>query len=296
MNGATPGAPRRPLDPERLHALRIPEVRQTYGWRETVIYALGIGLGLDPVDERQLAFVDETKLEAFPTMASVLARPGFWIRELDTGLDWVRAVHAEQSIRLHRPIPPQGEVFGTTRILEIVDKGPGTGALIRYGRDVIDAGSGQSVATIVQTTLCRGDGGFGGSKNSAYPSHPPPERSPDLTVDMPTYPQMALVYRLSGDLNPLHCNPAVARKAGYDQPLLHGLATYGVAAHALVASLCDYEPARMRGIDARFSAPAFPGDHIAVDIWKLTQGEAAFRARVPARNSVVLTNGRFVYE
>lgn len=283
------------IDPEKLHALRIPEVRQSYGWRETVLYALGIGFGLDPQDERQLRFVDETKLKAFPTLASVLAHPGFWIRDLDTGIDWVRVVHAEQAVRLHRPLSSQGDVRATTRILEIVDKGQGKGALLRYGRDIIDARSGECVATVVQTAFCRGDGGFGGTATSSYVSQPPPQRVPDLTVDMPTYPQMALVYRLSGDLNPLHSDPAVARKAGFDRPILHGLASYGVAAHALIASVCGYEPERFESMSARFSAPVVPGERIAVDIWRKEEGEAAFQARVAARDAVVLTNGRFRY-
>lgn len=283
------------LDPDKLRALRIPEVRHSYGWRDTVLYALGVGFGINPLDERQLAFVDETRLEATPTMATVLAYPGFWLRDLDTGIDWVRVVNAETAIELHRPLATQGEVRATTRVLEIVDKGRDKGALVRYGREVLDAASGERFATVVQTAFCRGDGGFGGTSDSAYPSHFIPERAPDATVEMPTYGHMALVYRLSGDLNPLHSSPTAARTAGYDRPILHGLATYGVAGHALLASLCDYEPARVTSMAARFSAPVIPGDTIAVDIWNEKKGTAAFRARVPARNSVVLTNGRFGY-
>src|SRR5918999_5136483 len=99
-----------PLDPDRLLSLSIPEIRQSYGWRDSILYALGVGFGLDPTDERQLRFVDERKLQAVPTMANVLAYPGFWMRDLDTGIDWVRVVHGEQAMRLHRPLPPEGEV------------------------------------------------------------------------------------------------------------------------------------------------------------------------------------------
>ncbi|MBN8479310.1 MAG: MaoC family dehydratase N-terminal domain-containing protein [Burkholderiales bacterium] len=152
-----------PIDPDKLLALAIPEIRQSYGWRDTVLYALGVGVGQDPVDERQLAFVDETRLQALPTMASILAHPGFWIRELETGIDWRRVVHAEQSLRVHRPIPAQATVRAVTRVLEVVDKGAGKGALVRYGREILDAGTDTPIATAEQVSICRGAGGFGGS-------------------------------------------------------------------------------------------------------------------------------------
>jgi acyl dehydratase len=284
-----------PIDPEKLLALRFPEIRQAYGWRDSIIYALGTGFGQDPTDERQLRFVDETRLKAVPTMANVLAYPGFWMRDLDTGIDWVKVVHGEHAMRLHRPLPPQGEVIGRTRIVDLVDKGPGKGALVYAERIVTDAASGETLATLLQTVFCRGDGGFGGKGEALRTPHPVPERAPDFSIDMPTHPQMALIYRLSGDLNPLHADPAVARKAGYDRPILHGLATYGVAGHGLMAALCDYEPERFLAIEGRFSAPVFPGEPITIDIWREEPGRAAFRARVATRNAVVFNNGLFEY-
>jgi acyl dehydratase len=242
-----------------------------------------------------LRFVDETKLVAAPTMANVLAYPGFWMRDLDTGIDWVKVVHGEQAMRLHRPIPPEGEVIGRTRIVDIVDKGPGKGALVYAEREIADAASGERLATLLQTVFCRGDGGFGGKSTSLRIPHQLPDRMPDITLDMPTHPQMALVYRLSGDLNPLHADPAIARKAGYERPILHGLATYGVAGHGLMAALCDYKPERLKAMEGRFSAPVFPGETITLDIWREASGQAAFRARIAARDAVVLTNGRCEY-
>jgi acyl dehydratase len=284
-----------PIDPEKLFALPFPEIRHAYTWRDTVLYGLGLGFGLDPTDERQLRFVDETKLVAAPTMANVLAYPGFWMRDLDTGIDWVKVVHGEQAMRLHRPIPPEGEVIGRTRIVDIVDKGSGKGALVYAEREIADAASGERLATLLQTVFCRGDGGFGGKSTSLRIPHQLPDRMPDITLDMPTHPQMALVYRLSGDLNPLHADPAIARKAGYERPILHGLATYGVAGHGLMAALCDYKPERLKAMEGRFSAPVFPGETITLDIWREASGQAAFRARIAARDAVVLTNGRCEY-
>jgi acyl dehydratase len=283
------------IDPSKLLALDIPDARQTYEWRESVIYALGLGFGLDPLDERQLRFVDETRLKVVPTMANVLAYPGLWIRNLPTGIDWVRTVHGEQAMRIHRPLGPAGDVVRKTRVVEIVDKGEGRGALLYIEGRIVDANTGEPIATLLQTVFCRGDGGFGGSPTSSRVPHPVPDRSPDLSLDLPTHPQLALIYRLSGDLNPLHADPAVARKAGYHRPILHGLATYGVAGHALMAALCEYEPDRVLALEGRFSAPVFPGETITVDLWREEPGRVAFQARVVARNVVVLANGHFEY-
>jgi acyl dehydratase len=203
-----------PIDPSRLLTLEIPDARQSYGWRECVTYALCVGFGLDPLDERQLRFVDETKLEAVPTMANVLAYPGFWIRDLPTGIDWVRTVHGEQAMRVHRPLSPNADVVRKTRVVDIVDKGLGRGALLYVEGIITDASTGEPLATLLQTVFCRGDGGFGASATSSHVPHPLPERAPDLSLDMPTHSQLALIYRLSGDRNPLHADPAVARRAG----------------------------------------------------------------------------------
>lgn len=284
-----------PIDPEKLLALQFPEIRQTYTWRDTILYALGTGFGLNPMDERQLRFVDETKLKAAPTMANVLAYPGFWMRDLDTGIDWVKVVHGEQAMRLHGRLPPEGEVVGKTRILDLVDKGPGKGALVYAERVITNAATGEKLATLVQTVFCRGDGGFGGKSEALRTPHPIPDRYPDISIEMPTHPQMALIYRLSGDLNPLHSDPGIARKAGYDRPILHGLATYGVTGHGLMAALCDYEPERVLAVEGRFSAPVFPGETITLDIWREEPGRAAFRARIAARDAMVFNNGRFEY-
>jgi acyl dehydratase len=284
-----------PIDPEKLFRLNFPEIRQAYGWRESVLYALGIGFGMNPLDERQLRFVDETKLKAVPTMANVLAYPGFWMRDLDTGIDWVKVVHGEQAMRLHHPLPPEGEVIGRTRIVDLVDKGPGKGALVYAERIITNAATGEKLATLLQTVFCRGDGGFDGKSEAPRTPHSIPDRAPDLSIEMPTHPQMALIYRLSGDLNPLHADPVIAKKAGYDRPILHGLATYGVVGHGLMAALCDYAPERVLALEGRFSAPVFPGEAITIDIWRKEQGQAAFRARIAARDAVVFNNGFFEY-
>jgi hypothetical protein len=151
-----------PINYEKLLALKIPDVEQTYGPEDCMLYALGVGLGLDPTDEQQLAFVYEKNLKALPTMAAVIGYPGLWVKELDTGIDWVKAVAGEYDLTLHRPLPVRGTIRNRTRVLDIVDKGAGKGAVLYAERILEDKAIGKSVATIVQTTFCRGDGGFGG--------------------------------------------------------------------------------------------------------------------------------------
>ena len=255
-----------PIVYEKLLALKIPEVAHGYGAKDCMLYALGVGLGLDPLDQDQLAFVYEKNLKVLPTMAVVMGYPGFWVKELDTGIDWVKVVAGEHSLILHQPLKPSGTVLGRTRIVEIV-------------------------ATIAQTTFCRGDGGFGGPPRAQRPAHPIPERAPDLVCDLPTRPEMALIYRLSADPNPLHADPAVASAAGFPRPILHGLATFGVAGHAILKSLCGYDPSRLTAIGGRFSAPVFPGETIRTEIWR-DGPVVSFLARVLERDVIALNNGR----
>lgn len=283
------------IRPDELVALQIPRSRQTYGWRDCVLYALGVGFGADPMDARQLRFVDETRLVAAPTMAVVLAYPGLWMRDLPTGIDWANMLHGEQGLRLRKPLPVSGELHRDSHIRGIVDKGVGKGALLYLEEELRDA-AGDLLATLTSTIFCRGDGGCGSTMEAVKPPHPIPARAPDLVVTMPTYPQQALVYRLSGDLNPLHSDPEIAREAGYDRPILQGLAAFGIAGHALLAALCDYQPGRFTALDLRFTGPVFPGEEIAFDIWREKPGLAAFQARAEARRTTVLGNGRFEYE
>lgn len=279
------------IEYEKLLALKIPEVEHTYTDKDTMLYALGVGLGYDPLDADELDFVYEKNLKPLPTLAAVLGYPGFWVRNLDTGIDWVRIVNGEQSIRLHRRLSATGTVIGRSKILEIVDKGTGKGALVYTEREVSDKASGTLIATVNQTTFCRADGGFGGPKRESPPVHPVPERKPDVVCDLPTRPEMALIYRLSADRNPLHVDPAVAKAAGFERPILHGLATFGVVGHALLKSVCGYDPARLKSFGGRFSAPVFPGETIRTEMWR-DGAVVSFRATVIERNVVAMNNGR----
>lgn len=279
------------IDYQKLKNWAFPELEQKVTAKDCMLYALGVGLGADPMDTDQLRFVYEDGLKALPTMAVVMAYPGFWLKSPDTGVDWKQVLHGEQGLKVHKPLPAEGTVIGRTSIDEIIDKGAGKGALILSHRDVFDKATGDLLCTVSGTTFCRGDGGFGGPDGPTPKPHPMPDGPPDLTCDIATLPQAALIYRLSGDFNPLHADPAVAKSAGFPRPILHGLGTYGVAGHALLKLLCGYDPARLKRMDVRFSSPVFPGETLRTEVWRGEGGQASFRCKVVERDVVVLNNG-----
>ncbi|MCF3945411.1 MaoC/PaaZ C-terminal domain-containing protein [Acidiphilium iwatense] len=281
------------INPDHLLNFPIPDVRQRLTRRDTILYALSVGLGQDPLDARQLDFVDQHRtLRVLPSMPVVLGHPGFWLLDPRTGVDAVRVVHGEQSVEILRPLPVEGEVIGRTRITGLVDKGAGRGALLYSEKQVIDAASGDVLALTRSTTFLRGDGGFGGPSGPVRPAHPMPEGAPEFVVDLPTRPEQALLYRLNGDDNPLHADPTFAEQAGFPRPILHGLCTLGVVAHALLRVLGDYDTTAFRSLDLRFSAPVLPGETIRTEIWR----DGSFRARVLERDEIVVNNGHAVFE
>lgn len=285
------------LDYEKLRRWNSGEVRHAFTAKDAMLYALGVGMGQDPMDRDELRYVTEGELRVLPSMAAVLSHPGFWMRDnREMGIDFVRLVHGEQSIRLHQSLPGGGTILGQSRVTRVVDKGEGKGALVHVQKRLVDAASGALLATCDSTVFCRGDGGFsakGGGDPPGDAPRPTPDRAPDQMIDLQTRPEQALLYRLSGDINPLHSDPDVAARAGFERPILHGLATFGVACRGLLKGFCNYDPDRLRSISARFSAPAFPGDLIRLECWK-DGNDVAFRARVPARDSIVLSHGHAV--
>jgi acyl dehydratase len=280
------------IDYEKLKNRPFDPVEQAYTTDQAILYALGLGFGTDPFDEQQLHFTfEEEGFSAVPTIAVVLASPGFWVREPDSGVDWVKVLHGEQGIKWHKPMPPSATVIGQTRVVDIIDKGEGKGALIYSEKTLHDKATGDLLATTTSTTFARGDGGFGGPSGPVKTVHKLPEREPDRKVDIPMLLQSALIYRLSGDHNPLHASPTVAKAAGFERPILHGLCTLGVAGRAILQDVCNYDPTRMKSLDLRFSSPVYPGETIRTEIWE--DGKTiSFRARVVERDIVVLNNGK----
>lgn len=275
----------------RLIDLKIPEARQTYSAEDSMFYALSLGIGADPMDGRELAFVYEKDLQALPTMAVTLAHPGFWPRDLDTGLDWTKIVHAEHELVLHRPLQASASIIGRNRIIDVVDKGVGKGALVYWERTIFETGHEAPLCTMVQTMYCRGDGGIGGSTGPARAPHPIPARPPDAVCESATLPQLALLYRLNGDLNPLHADPEAARRAGFERPILHGLATFGIAGFAILKSMCDYDASRLASLSCRFTAPIFPGERLRTELWR--EGRVvSFTVAVVERGVIAVNHGR----
>lgn len=266
-------------------------ITQEYDAWDTIRYALSIGIGREPTDARQLRFTLEDDLRAFPTMALVLASPGFWPQDPATGIDWKTVLHVGESLVIRRPLPGEGRLASRTTVSDIFDRGEGRGALVCTIRDIFDAYSGDRLATETTTFLCRGNGGCGGPGGAAPRPHPLPDRAPDAVQSFETLPQQALLYRLNGDHNPLHANPEVAAAAGFDRPILHGRCTLGHAAHAVVRAMADYDADRVKGVHVRFTAPVYPGETLRTEMWR--EGDTvSFRTLAEGRDVVVLSNGR----
>ena len=279
------------IDYDKLMQWPFPDVEQTYTARDTMLYALGLGLGADPMDAAQLRYVYEDGLVALPMMSVVLASPGFWVKDPATGVDWKKVLHGEQELVVHAALPVAATVIGRTRLDDIIDKGEGKGAVATSTRSITDKQSGKLLAEVKSTSFWRGNGGFGGTPKPSPKPHAIPERAADISHETKTLPQAALIYRLSGDYNPLHADPAVANTAGFARPILHGLCTYGIAGHALIAKACAGDASRLKSLKVRFSSPVYPGETVRTEIWNEGGGRHAVRARVVQRNIVVLDHG-----
>jgi len=271
----------------------------TYVEKDVMLYALGIGFGDDPMNDTELAFVYEKDLKVVPSAATVLhasvGRPqmaGSRAGHRLSSIDYTKLVHGEQKTELHRPLPTSGSFTTVTRTIGAFDKGAGKGALIVNETIWTDA-AGEKVATLTGTLFARGDGGFGGPTEGAPQPHAVPDRTPDNTVEFTTRPGQALLYRLNGDRNPLHSDPEVARRAGFDRPILHGLCTYGITCRAVLQEIIDYDPTRILSHQVRFSSPVLPGDTIAVDLWR-DGNVVSFEARAKERGVTVVKNGKTV--
>lgn len=281
------------IDERRMMARSFQDVTEHLTSQRAIIYALGVGLGADPCDPAELRHVYENGLVALPTMATTLGHPGFWVSEPDSGVNWRRTVHAEQTLIVHRPLPMGGVLTGRNRVEEILDRGEGKGATIRVRRDLfLEDGALQSSA--VMSMIARDDGGFGGKPQARALDDPFPARAPDAVVDRRTLPQAALIYRLAGDYNSLHADPLVAREAGFERPILHGLCTYAVAGWSLVTACLAGDAVRLSGLDVRFVAPVLPGETVRTEIWMEGQG-ARFRSSALERGVTVLDRGRATF-
>jgi acyl dehydratase len=285
-----------PIDYEKMMQAKSEGLEASYGDREVMLYALGIGFQRDPMDEAELPFSYEKNLQVVPTFATVIptGRPRAGAAagaNPMSGINYLMVVHGEQRLTIHKTLPPACDVVSDTRVLGVWDKGADKGAIIVNERVIKEKATGDKLATLVSTTFARGDGGFGGPKDGAPEPHPLPARAPDLVHEADTRPDQAFLYALSGDRNPLHRDPAVAKMARFPRPILHGLCSYGTACRSVISTLAKYGASRITGFDVRFSSPVYPGETIVTEMW-VDGSVVSFRSRLKERDVVVLNNGK----
>lgn len=279
------------IDYQKVMALKQSGIAFNYGDRETMLYALGIGFGSDPMNLDELPFVYENGLKAMPTLATVVAWGSGNVGA--SGINYAMVVHGEQRLKMHKPMPSSASITSDSHFVEVLDKGEGKGAVLIEETNLRDAKSGDLICTLTASIFARADGGFGGPSEGGPMPHQIPSRAFDKEVDIATNPNQALIYRLSGDRNPLHSDPYFAKMVGFPRPILHGLCTYGICARAIIGAYCGNDPARLKEIDVRFSSPVFPGETISVQMWQ--DGETiSFEAKVKSRDVVVIKNGRAI--
>jgi acyl dehydratase len=287
-----------PLNYAKLMATTFEPTRQTYSRRDTILYALGLGVGArTPFDPSELKYVYEKQLVALPTQAVTLAAGAMRLADPEFGVNYRMLLHAEQTLTMHKPLPPEGTVVSEAKIDEIYDKGAAKGAIMYMSRKLYEAATGDLLVTMGNVAFLRADGGFGGrSEGQPKPRPVPTDRAANRKAAFSTSSNQALIYRLSGDYNPLHIDPEVAGIAGFDRPILHGLCGYGMVGRALIKELCGDDPSRLRRLDLRFTSPMFPGEPLHVEAWTHQSGDASFRVVASDRNVVVMDFGRFEYE
>lgn len=278
---------------QKLLQLQFPEIEYTATPRDAMLYALGIGIGDRPEEAGDLQFVYEKGLKMFPSQVNVICHPGGWIMNPELEVNWVKLLHGEQAFEILKLLEPGKTYVGRYRITGVLDKGEGKGSLLFMRKELREKGDDTLVSTVDSTYFLRGDGGSGGTLDQAPAPHALPERTPDSSVAISILARAALIYRLSGDYNPIHADPTLARKAGFERPILHGLCSLGVVTRAILQECCGNQPERLRSLQLRFSSPVYPGETLLTDIWHDGQ-TVSFRARVAERDVLVLNNGRAV--
>jgi acyl dehydratase len=265
-----------PINPDAVGSKSEP-IRRSWDSKDCLIYALGVGAGAaDPLQELQFTTenTSDTPQRALPTIAVVLGPLGAGMGNIGT-FNPAMLVHGEQSITLHREIPVSGELEAVGEITGIYDKGKGAVVVTESKVTLVD--TGEPLFDTRMSAFIRGEGGWGGDRGPSGTPNQAPEREPDQTLTVQTRTDQALIYRLSGDRNPLHSDPAFAAMGGFDRPILHGLCTYGFTGRALLHALCDGDPARFKGQEARFASPVMPGEALTVKIWNDGDGTAIYQ-------------------
>ncbi len=276
-----------PLDESRVRNFDFTDVPVKVQSMEAMFYALSLGIGADPLEERTLRYAYERDLQVFPTMPLVLGSPGLWFEK--AGLDFRKLVHGAQNLELHSSLPLDTDLVARSKVVGLWDRGADKGAVVDVERK-LQRPDGTVIASLTSTYALRGDGGFGGT--------PPerddwarPERAPDWESLLPILPQAALLYRLNGDMNPLHADPERAKAVGFERPILHGLCSFAMVSRGLMEPFSPHSPESLQAISARFSRPVYPGETLRVRCWREAD-EVLFEASVEERDIVVLSGGR----
>jgi acyl dehydratase len=283
-----------PINPDAVGATGEP-TESTWNSKDCLLYALGVGAGQSDPTGFELEFTTENSQDitqrALPTFAVIAGMSGGGALASIGTFNPAMLVHGEQSIELHQPLPVEGHVSTVGKITGVYDKG--SGAVVVMESNGTDVRSGQPLFTTSASLFIRGEGGFGGDRGPSSKVDFP-DRQPDHQVTYPTRTDQALLYRLSGDRNPLHSDPKFAAMAGFPKPILHGLCSYGFTGRALLHTLCGSDPDRFLSMAARFSKPVMPGDVLTVSIWEQGDGQALFRTTTQA-GDVVIDSGKAGY-
>ena len=272
---------------DEIMNLTSENVEISYSDKDSILYSLGIGLGNDPMNLNELKYVYENSQSVLPSMATNFQYHSPLL--LKTNINFIMVVHGEQRLSITNALPVSGDFIANAKVIGCYDKGPARGAIIEVETTVKNKKNNEEICKLVSTTFARGDGGFGG------PDSPKkeifiPDGEPDYVSEVSTKPDQALIFRLSGDYNPLHSDPNFAKAAGFEKPILHGMCTYGIACRSLVNEICENDASKLKRFDCRFSSPVYPGETIITEMWKKDK-TIYFNSKVKERDKLVLKNG-----
>ena len=276
-----------PINYDEIMSMTSENVEISYSDKDSILYSLGVGLGNDPMNMAELKYVYENSQVALPSMATNFQYHSPLL--LKANINFILVVHGEQKLSFSNPLPVSGDFISNAKVIGCYDKGAGKGAIIEVETTINLKKDNTEICKLVSTTFARGDGGFGGPespKNEIFK----PEGDPDFVHEIKTKPDQALIFRLSGDYNPLHSDPNFAKTAGFEKPILHGMCTYGIACRSLVESVCEGDAKRLKKFDCRFSSPVYPGETIVTEMWK-NGSKVYYQSKVKERDKIVIKNG-----
>ena len=276
-----------PINYDEIMSMTSENVEISYSDKDSILYSLGVGLGNDPMNMAELKYVYENSQVALPSMATNFQYHSPLL--LKANINFILVVHGEQKLSFSNPLPVSGDFISNAKVIGCYDKGAGKGAIIDVETKINLKKDNTEICKLVSTTFARGDGGFGGPESPKSEIFRP-EGDPDFVHEIKTKPDQALIFRLSGDFNPLHSDPNFATTAGFEKPILHGMCTYGIACRSLVESVCEGDAKRLKKFDCRFSSPVYPGETIVTEMWK-NGSKVYYQSKVKERDKIVIKNG-----